>query len=250
MIPSSSRHDTIHRIITIMETLSKADNLLSIREIEEQTGIPRTTVHRFLHSLQKDEWVYQDPITEKFRTGIRFYLLFNRRAFYHELIQLCDPHMKDLLSKTGKTVLLSVLNGTGGKCIHSVEPETALKFVAHKGMTIPLHAGATGKILLAFAKPEIQEIVLSQELERFSSKTITNPDQLKEQIKKIQTEKYSFSQEEWMINAGDLSIPVFDHSNQFICQLGLASLSSSFDGQVEILLNLLKEAGRQISSQL
>jgi IclR family KDG regulon transcriptional repressor len=246
----SSRHDVIPRIVRIMETLSRADDLLSIRDIEERTGIPRTTVHRFLRSLKQEDWVYQDPITENFRTGIRFFLLFDRKAFYHELIQRCDPYMKELSAKTDKTVLLSILNGTEGRCIHSVEPATALKFVAHKGMAIPLYAGATGKILLAFAKPEIQQKILSQERVPFTSKTTIDPEELKDQIEIIKKQRYAFSHEEWMIHAGDLSIPIFDRNGQFVCQLGIAGLSSSFDGHVEELRALLMEGGAQISSQL
>ncbi|WP_286847698.1 MULTISPECIES: IclR family transcriptional regulator [Aminobacterium] len=246
----SPREDTVQRIARIMEAICTADDLLSLREIEEQTGIPRATVHRFLHSLKRADWVYQDPATEKFRTGIRFFLLFDRHAYYDELVQICYPHMKKLLAQTGRTILLSVLDGTVGRCILSAEPATALKFVAHKGMNIPLYAGATGKILLAYAKPEIQERVLAQKLVPFTEKTKTDPHILQREIEQIQKQAYAFSQEEWMTNAGDLSVPIFDHRGQFVCQLGIAGLSSSFEGEVENLLILLKEAVSAISPKL
>ncbi len=237
--------DAVGRIARIMELLCSAEETLTLREIESRIGIPRSTLHRLLSSLEEQEWVHREEGTEQFRPSVGFFLLNNRSLFYDELIRVASPEMETLVARTDKTCILSVLEGLEGRCIHAVDPPMAVKFVAHRGMPVPVHAGATGKVLLAFAPKRLQERIFDGGLpERIDA------ERLKDQIEEIRRDGYAYSREEWIANAGDISVPLFDRRGLFVAQLGLAGLAASFDGREEEITASLKEASARLSGLL
>ncbi|MFP4482952.1 MAG: IclR family transcriptional regulator [Thermovirgaceae bacterium] len=241
MSKSIVKRDAAGKITAVMEFLCSSGKTHSLREIETHTGIPRSTLHRLLLSLERQEWVYRDGQSERFRPGVRFFLLHNSKLFHRALVRAAAPQMERLVQETGKTAVLSVLEGSTGLCVHHVEPKRGVKYVAHRGMTIPLYAGATGKVLLAFCPEEERERFLASGLPGD-----VDSMKLREEIENIRCKGYAYSREEWMENAGDISVPVFDGHGKFVAQLGLAGLVTSFNGQEEVLLRSLKEAAGRI----
>ena len=251
---TKSEHDAkqngAFKVTAIMETLCSSSSPLTVREVEERTGIPKSTVHRFLISLEERRWVFSDPATEGYRPGIRFFLLSSKSSFYDELIKKAEPGMLLLMTSTGNTAVLSVAEGTSGSCIHSVEPLSPVKFTAHRGMTIPLHAGATGKILLAYASPEVQSAVLSSSLRSPLDGEEIDKRALEEELLRIREQGFASSREEWMPHAGDISVPVFDRRRDFIAQMGLAGIAENVFRNFDENLRLLRETAHNLESML
>ena len=136
--------------------------------------------------------------------------------------------------------VLSVLEGTAGLCIHSVEPSSSVKFTAHRGMAVPLSAGATGKILLAYAPPEVRSKVLSSS---------PDPAALEKEIELIRHRGYASSREEWIAHAGDISVPLFDGRGRFVAQLGVAGIAEQVFRNFDENLRLLKSAAQAVEQR-
>ncbi len=236
------------KVTALMEILC-ASAPLSLREIEERTGIPRSTVHRILLSLEVAGWVFHDTERDGYRPGIRFFLLSNRSSLYDELIRTAHPVMGSLMEHSGNTSVLSVLEGASGFCIHSVEPSSSVKFTAHRGMAIPLHAGATGKILLAHSSPEIRSRVLSSPLPSPLGEGEIDRVVLEKELELIRKQGYASSREEWIAHAGDISVPLFDGRGQFVAQLGMAGIAEKVFGNFDGNLRLLKSAAEAVEQR-
>jgi DNA-binding IclR family transcriptional regulator len=245
MAKSGTKRDAAGKIAAVMEFLCSSDQTHSLREIETHTGIPRSTLHRLLLSLERQEWVYRNAQSDQFRPGVRFFLLHNSKLFHQALVRAAEPEMERLVQETAKTAVLSVLEGSTGLCIHHVEPEGGVKYVAHRGMTIPLYSGATGKVLLAFCQEDERERILSSGLPEEIDAL-----KLQKELEVIRCKGYAYSREEWMEHAGDISVPLFDGHGKFVAQLGLAGLVTSFTGQEETLLRSLKEAAKRIGESV
>ncbi|QTX33312.1 IclR family transcriptional regulator [Aminithiophilus ramosus] len=237
--------DAVGRIVKIMELLCSAEETMTLREIESRIAVPRSTLHRLLASLEEREWVHREEGTEQFRPSVGFFLLNSRSLFYDELIRIASPEMERLVAETDKTAILSVLEGLEGRCIHAVDPAMALKFVAHRGMAVPVYAGATGKVLLAFASPALRKRIFEGGLPEG-----LDVENLQEALESIRRRGYAYSREEWMAHAGDISVPLFDRRGLFVAQLGLAGLASSFDGEEEKIVASLREATAKITVRL
>lgn len=238
------------KVAAIMEALCTSASPLTVREVEEITGIPRSTAHRFLSSLEERRWAFRNPGTEGYRPGIRFFLLSQESSFYDELVRTADPEMKDLVRATGNTAILSVVEGDEGLCIHSVEPLSSLKVTAHRGMAIPLHAGATGKVLLAFGPREVREKVLASSLRSPRGTGAGDRIELEKELDRIRAQGFAFSREEWMAHAGDVSVPLFDGRGVFVAQLGVAGIAEKVFRDFDGALRLLKRAAEEIERKL
>ena len=241
----TKRMDHVEKITRVMEVLCRDKATYSLRDLERLTGIPKSTLHRLLTSLEKQEWVYKDASTGSFRPGIRFFLLNNRSCFYQELIGKAQEQMENLVKQTGKTCLMCVLEGSVGLCIHSVEPPYPVKYVAHKGMAIPLYAGASGKVLLAFCNESLRRKILTEGLP-----PKVDRKELLAQLEAIREKGYAFSREEWIPHAGDISAPIFDRKGNFVAQIGVAGLATSFEGREDEIAKMVKEAAKNIGCSI
>lgn len=248
-VPNLKRGETVNgvhsnktttRVLSLLESLSRGAQG-SLRTLEEQTGIPRSSLCRLLADLETEGWIWKDD--DRYVPGARFTLLCARLEKPTALIEASKKIMWQLAQSTEKTVLLCRREGAWGVCLHTEEPTQPVKFVAHTGMKIPLYAGATGKVLLAWAPEDLRQQVLNQ---------LTSPlrQSLNEDLKSIRSQGYCFSQEEWIPHAADLSAPLFNAHGIFIGQLGLAGLAGTFDDQFPSLLAKLRSATEQICREI
>ena len=245
-----SKNDAVGKVVRIMETLVNADRVLSVREIAAETGIPRSTAHRFLSALEGCGWAAQDGDGGMYYAGLRFFLLSGRKsAFFAEVARVASGPMRRLMERTGKTAILSVLDGSGGVCVHTEEPESAVKFVARTGTAVPLTGGATGLVLLAFGGKEL--------LERLLTGGAVYPDgspvdgaRLRDRVEQIRSDGCAHSREEWMPHAEDVSVPVFDRRGNFAAQLGVAGLAGTFGDWRSEVLPALRDAASDLTNAL
>ena len=95
--------------------------------------------------------------------------------------------MKGLSLITKETVLLTAVNGTKGIVLERVESEEPVRCsVFHPGATLPLHCGASNKILMAYLPEEDWDQIIAKEgLKRYRPNTITDADQLKVHLREI-----------------------------------------------------------------
>ena len=70
----NSKNDAVGKVVRIMESLVNVERVLSVRELAEQTGIPRSTAHRFLTALENYGWATQDGDSGMYHAGLRFFL--------------------------------------------------------------------------------------------------------------------------------------------------------------------------------
>ena len=246
----NSKNDAVGKVIRVMESLVKADGVQSVREIAAQTGMPRSTAHRFLAALEHYGWAAQDDESGMYHAGLRFFLLNNHTsAYFAELARVASRPMKRLMERTGKTVILSVLDGTSGVCIHTEEPQLAVKFVARPGTVVPLTGGATGIVLLAFGGDALLERVLAS-CATLPDGSPLNSAALRARVRSVRAAGVAHSREEWMPHAEDVSVPVFDKRGIFAAQLGVAGLAGTFEGWNADILTALREASAEITVAL
>ena len=247
----SLRHNTSEKTMLLMELLAISEEPLSLREMAGRTGIPRSTVHRIMQSLESFGWVEKDSSQGCYRPGMGFFFLAGQENAFESLLALGLPVMKQLVEKTGQTALISVLQGYQGRCVASVPSPRAVQFVAKKGMVFPLNGGATGKILLAYAPEALRHFVLFEHpLKKHTEKTVTDPHKILRELQEIRLRGYAFSTEEFMPRTAALSVPLFDEEHRFLGQLGISGHMEDFREYEREFLPKMLQAPRDIAAAL
>jgi len=115
-----------------------------------------------------------------------------------------------------------------------------------------LHASAVGRILLSFGPEELPEKILSRpKLEKFTSKTITNPKELAEELSIVKKRGYAINRGERELEVAAIAAPIFNYERKVESALAIVGPVQRFsvDREADIIENIL-EATRKISELL
>ncbi|KLU61144.1 HTH-type transcriptional regulator KipR [Peptococcaceae bacterium CEB3] len=74
-----------------------------------------------------------------------------------KLGKVSRPVMQNLADLSGESVILTIRDGMSGVAIEIVEGTQAITWKTSLGNNLPLHCGASKKVLLAFQSPEFIE---------------------------------------------------------------------------------------------
>ena len=163
------------------------------------------------------------------------------------------PFMKELSRLTKETVLLTAVYGNKAICLERVESEEPIRYsLFTPGANLPLHAGASSKVLLAFLpEPEWDEIIAGEELRRYTPQTITNRGILKAQLKEIRNRGYSFSDQEVDREVRAVAAPILNSRGELIAGLTVAGPAYRIHKKtVQSLGHLVRRYAARIAQQI
>jgi len=221
---------------------------LGVAEIAERLELPRSTAYRYISALRMHRFVEEAPGGAGYRLGGRILEMAASMA-RKPLREVALPHMQRIARETGETVLLCGLREHVGVCLEKVDGTHALRVSYELGETYPLHAGATGKAILAHLDPgELDEIVRDVGLPRFTESTITSEGKLKKELAKVRGCGYAESEGESILGTHGIAAPIFSSSGGIIGSIGVSVPNlRAEDKNRERLIRLVVEAAKKIS---
>lgn len=130
---------------------------------------PASTVYRYLRTLTAFGFV--DRRDGRYLLGPRLVIGSGGVVTSEQLIRIADPVLHYLVAETGETAVVARRIGLSSVCLHQVESAQPLRVSLQPGSMTPLHAGAIGRVLLAYALPEIVDAVIARGLEQVTPAT-------------------------------------------------------------------------------
>lgn len=220
----------IEKTIQILNYLSEADRSSGISEISLELIIPKSTVHRILSTLLRHSLVSKDADTSRYRLGAQ--LLKYSNSFYNsfDLDRYSKNILKDICLETGFTTFLCVWQDGKGICIDSArsfqKPQMHHLFV-DIGKIMPFHSASSAKVLLAYqSSEEIERLIESTPLIRYTSRTITDPSKLKEHLKEVKNRGFAICDEELEEGIKAISAPIRNINGKAIASITVVGLVS------------------------
>jgi DNA-binding IclR family transcriptional regulator len=202
-------------------SLEKGLNLLSVFipenrergtvEISKLFSMNRSTVSRMLAVLRKQGFVRQNPENRKYSLGPQIYSLAvaYSRSFESLLTQIAKPFLDQLRLDIGQTVVLEIPVGKRVTVIYVTEGLGPIKISARVGDRHGYHSSAGGKCILAYSSQEFIDTILTSELHQFTSKTITDPEELRDELVTIRGDGFAFDDEGNNPGINAFGVPVF-----------------------------------------
>ncbi len=226
------------------------DGEMGVTELSRRLALPKSTVHRLLEPLVVRDLVVQDPATGRYRLGPAAFRLGSAFARSLDVRQAALPAMHDLARRTGETVNLNIRQGTYRVCIEKVDSVQDVRHFVELGRPLPLFAGASGKVLLAYADADVLAAVL-RDLRPLTGRTVTDPNRLRAQLARIRRQGYAVSWNERVEGAAAVSAPVWDAAGTVVAGLTVSGPTYRFTpARVRELVPMVVEAAAQISSRL
>ena len=177
----------------------RADELSTLLET------PISTIYRYLRTLSTFGFV--DRRGGGYGLGPRLTIGRGSVVTSEELIRVADPVLHMLVEETGETAVIVRRIGSAAVCLHQVQSRHALRVALEVGGSLPLHAGALSKVLLAYAPAEILDEVLHQGLQPLTAAT---PDetQLRADLEDILATGLARSDGEVISGSVSIAVPI------------------------------------------
>ncbi|MGP3950018.1 IclR family transcriptional regulator [Streptomyces sp. 7N604] len=141
----------IERMTLILDAFDPATPTLSLLELAERTGLPRSTVHRILDQMIRLRWLAHSA--GGYRLGIRPLELGGLAADHSEIRDVVNPLLYELCQRTGFVSHLAVLDGREVVYLDKVGGRAAAHLPTRLGGRLPAHTTAVGKAILASLDP-------------------------------------------------------------------------------------------------
>src|SRR4029079_13414807 len=144
--------ESVDRALALLLLLRDRKSM-SVSEASRAVGVGPSTAHRLLAALQYRGFVAQDLTTKAYGPGPVLLELGLSVVRGLDIRAQARPLMEALVREVGETAHLAILRGSDILFIESVESDKALRVANRAGMTLPAHATAAGKALLANLSP-------------------------------------------------------------------------------------------------
>lgn len=235
------------RTLAILGAFDVNHPRLSLSDLARRTSLPLATTYRLATELVA--WRALERDEDRFYSiGIRLWEAGLLAPVATELRSVALPFLQELQVETGENVQLAMRDEFGGLYVEKLSGHRAVPIFARVGTRMPLHATALGKTLLASAEPYFIEATLRQPLVRFTRYTITDPDALRRELRRVTAQGYSVTHEETMYGANSVALPI--PSLHGTSSLAIGIVAGSSDADIEGLVPQLRGQAGQIARRL
>ena len=238
----------ISKVLLILEALHNSQAGLCLKGICDATKINKSTAHRFLKHLEREEYLLRTP------GGI--YLIGPRLAQMSADSRKGTPlqaaarsTLSDLWRSTHETVNLAVLDHGSVFYVDVMESPHEFRLVSRIGTRRPLHVTGLGKVLTAFLPTgEYEHVLGGIVFERVTPKSISNTNQLRAELEKVRRQGYAVDNEEALLGCRCVSAPILNNDNIAIGALSVAGpVTRISQNRVAALGKKVKAAAKTVS---
>ncbi|WP_121743277.1 IclR family transcriptional regulator [Natronorubrum halophilum] len=219
MTKSSNR--SVERAFAVVDELAENGGG-RVSDLADRLDMPVSTVHDYLQALVETGYVSVDE--NEYQTTTRFLEVGNRERHRLEIFKAVRDELETVAEETDEHATLMIEEDDQAVILAVQEGTDAVNLFAYPGARMPLHATAPGKAMLAhMPDARVSEIIDRHGLVAVTSRTITDPDVLYEQLERIRQQGYAIDEGERIAGMVCIAAPVLDKSNQIrgaICVCG------------------------------
>ena len=161
------------RVMDILDLLQDSPEGRSLIEISNAVDLPRSSVYRYLSTLETRGYVQRDGATGNYRFGLAFLPSHGRHL--EVLAARARPVMKELRDRLGETINLGILDGNRVVYLEILESNKAVRLAARRGDRDPIHSTALGKAIASrISSDAVTAILAAEGMPKRTSKTLTD----------------------------------------------------------------------------
>lgn len=187
------------------------------------TGLPRTTAHRLLGSLEHHGLI-EHVGGLGYRLGPRLLQIAAASLQEPSLRAVAHPALERLAETTGESAQLYVRSLQGRVCVDGVESSSELRTFVPVGAELPIWVGSAGKVFMAWTP----EPTRSQLVGRARPLTASTPvdGRLHRQLATARRLGWASSAGEREDGVGSVSAPVLGHHDELVAVVSISGPTS------------------------
>lgn len=230
------------RGLKVIEAFGEMHKRLSITDAANLTGLDRATVRRSLLTLS--ELGYADYDGKFFTLTPKVLRLGHAYLAATPLPAILQPHLDLLSEKADQSASASVLDGAEILYIARASNRRVMSINLIPGSRLPAYCASMGRVLLsALTEVQVRSVLSSIELKANTPRTITDPDLLMAELKRVRRLGYAVIDQELELGLCSIAVPVENDRGKLICaiNIGAPAAHASAEEMVTRFLPLLRE---------
>ncbi len=221
---SAGAVQSVDRALAILEILG-ARGEAGVTEVAAELGVHKSTASRLVAALESRGFVEQLAGRGGYRLGFGIVRLAGAAAAQLDLAREGHRTCEALAVDLGETVNIAILDRDRVVDISQVRGPAAVSSHNWVGRGTPLHATSSGKVLLAHGPDALREAVLSRDLPRFTSATITDPAVLRRELAVTSERGWGSATEEIEVGLNAVATPVRDADGEVVAAVSVSGPS-------------------------
>jgi IclR family acetate operon transcriptional repressor len=213
----------LSRALDLLECIAAAEAGLGLGELGQATGLPHSTVHRLLKSLEQRHYVVHDEDRGRWFIGVQAFSVGGAFLRGRNYAALARPIMHRLMEEAGETVNLAAEDRGEAVFLAQVECRQMMRALSQPGIRVPLHCSGVGKALLA-ALPEIEagEVLAGRWAVGLTGKTITDRESLLRELAASRERGYAIDDEEHAVGLRCVAAAIHDEHGRPLAALSIS----------------------------
>ncbi|WP_219419641.1 IclR family transcriptional regulator [Pseudonocardia nigra] len=196
---------------------------VGVSDVARRAGVPKTTAHRVLQALGELGWIRStDEVQVRWTLSNKVLTLAAQFANGSDVLELALPAMRELHRRTGETIHLTVPEKTQVVLLHKIESTKPVRTYSWVGGAAPIHATSSGKAILARLPEAEVRALFADGLDRFTERTITDLQELLDDLAEIRERGYALNTSEWRNDVAATAAVILDPADRPVAALSIS----------------------------
>lgn len=239
-------NQSVRKAITLLRATAE-DRNANVSSLARDAGLPRATALRMIQTLEQEGFLLRIPGDDRVLLGPELLRLARNTDEQLLLREVSWPIICDLVASVRETVTLSVVAPDAGlDVVSQVDAPAQLRPQSWVGQRFPLHASASGKVLLATYDDERLERFLDEPLVRFTPSTITAAEALRAELGRVRERRFAVSRDEEEEGLSGIATGIYGPADELLGVLTVGGPTQRLDRQRgrQAIDHLLRAAGQ------
>lgn len=241
----------LDRALGLLRSLAKTDEA-TLTELALRTGMPPSTAHRLLMTMQRHDIVGFDESTQHWMVAVEAFRIGSSFARRTNVVQAGRAVMRALMEATGETANIGIIADGDVVFISQIETPRTIRAFFRPGTRGPMHASGIGKALLAeLPREEVERILQTKGLPSFTPGTLTSPGDLHADLERTRTRGWSIDNEERNIGMRCLAAAIFNEHGEAVAGISISGPAARMsDEKLGEFGPLVKRAARKVTEAI
>lgn len=205
---------SLSKAIDLLDVLCAARRGLSLSELSDRCGYPKSTTHALASTLRDRGLLRQLPNGD-YALGMRLFEYGSAVSRGFDISELSRPYLESLSSLTGANSVISLLDGESAVSFDYAVSSSGVQILPEIGVRLPLHCTSQGKMMLAYLpQNRVLSVIRRQPMWQYTRHTIVELEPLLRQLANIRERGYAVEDGEYKVGLRSVSAPVFDATGE------------------------------------
>ncbi len=210
---------SLRKMALVLDSFSRKKPTMTVGELAEATGLPKTTVHRIVASLHDVGLLDQDGRRHGYRLGMKMFHYGSSVMAGLDTSKRALPHIAKLQQLTGEIIHFHMFDGHQMVCVEREEMAASSRTTLQAA---PTYCTGVGKAFLAFQSEDLVRKIAQEGFHAYTAHTITSLDALLTELAKVRARGYAIDDEEIEIGLRCVAAPVRDSTKRVFAAVSVS----------------------------